>query len=66
MQRMKVVPRVPLLGGLVGLFRRKKRRPTAEELMAMDRSEFLAFLRAIGLEASIERALREADKGTAS
>jgi len=63
---MKIVPRAPLLRGLVGLLRRSKRRPTTEELLAMERSEFVAFLRAIGLEASIERALREADHGTAT
>jgi len=40
---------------------RRRRRPTAAELMRMDRFEFRAFIRTTGLEARITRALSDSN-----
>ena len=58
--RRQVGRRLPSLSGLRDALRRPpKRRPTADELMAMDKTEFRAFVRSTGLEARISHALRD-------
>jgi hypothetical protein len=52
--------KIPTFADVLDILRlRRRRRPTAVDLMGMDRGEFQAFIRTTGLEGRITRALSD-------